>query len=272
MPFNENLETFLFGEDELWEIFHQNTKTTRYEFFPTSNQVMQVMARMPPTHANIGLPVIKLPPPNLPSIGGPSLSEVFFERATPNDFDAVNLSLKDISTLLYSAAGENRPAEATGSGRAFRVVPSGGALYPLELYINIRNADDCPNGLYHYDPTSHVIRLCVEGDQGPALSKICVQPNLPLDTSLHFLYTAIPSRLTFKYGDKGYRFALLEAGHSSQNVCLISRALGYEAIPVGGFLEEELESLLQIDGVNQVALYLTFVGARTNDTVQDPSD
>ena len=40
--------------------------------------------------------------------------------------------------------------------------------------------------------------------------------------------TSVPQRATAKYGARGYRMALLEAGHASQNLCLAAQGLGMD--------------------------------------------
>ena len=46
-----------------------------------------------------------------------------------------------------------------GTEQALRTVPSGGALYPLELYVAARRVDGLDEALYHYDPLRHVLEL-----------------------------------------------------------------------------------------------------------------
>ena len=43
-----------------------------------------------------------------------------------------------------------------------------------------------------------------------------------------------------RYGDRGYRYVLLEAGHVGQNLDLASSALGLGALDLGGFLDRML--------------------------------
>ena len=63
-----------------------------------------------------------------------------------------------------------------------------------------------------------------------------------------------------KYGERGYRFMLLEAGHIAQNALLAANALGLGACPFGGFIDDDLDRLLGIDGLDEVSLYLIGVG------------
>jgi len=62
-----------------------------------------------------------------------------------------------------------------------------------------------------------------------------------------------------KYGERGYRFLLFEAGHIMQNLLLVASALGVSALPIGGFVDAELDSALGIDGLDEVSLYLAAV-------------
>jgi SagB-type dehydrogenase family enzyme len=67
-------------------------------------------------------------------------------------------------------------------------------------------------------------------------------------------------RTRFKYGQRGYRFTLLEAGHVGQNLVLAATALGLGSVAVGGFFDCRVEELLSVDGVNESALYAVAVG------------
>jgi SagB-type dehydrogenase family enzyme len=68
--------------------------------------------------------------------------------------------------------------------------------------------------------------------------------------------SSIPS----KYGLRGYRFALLEAGHVGQNLVLAATGLGLGAVPLGGYYDRPTDELLGLDGVNESTLYLVAVG------------
>jgi SagB-type dehydrogenase family enzyme len=70
-------------------------------------------------------------------------------------------------------------------------------------------------------------------------------------------------RSRFKYGQRGYRFTLLEAGHVVQNVLLAAEALELAAVPVGGFFDRKVAELLDIDGVNEAPLYVVPIGRRS---------
>jgi SagB-type dehydrogenase family enzyme len=162
-------------------------------------------------------------------------------------------ALLELSTLLDAAYGVRLRDDG-----ARRTVPSGGALYPLELYPVVLAVQDVEPGVYHYDPFVHRLAdLAREtGSLGPAL----VNPELLDRTSVAVVITAVFWRSRFKYGQRAYRFALLEAGHVAQNLLLAAAALELEALPLGGFYDRRLEAAIGVDGVDESAIYLLLVG------------
>ena len=69
-------------------------------------------------------------------------------------------------------------------------------------------------------------------------------------------------RSRFKYGERGYRFALLEAGHAAQNMLLAATALALAALPLGGFYDRRLDELVGADGLDEATLYAIALGGR----------
>jgi SagB-type dehydrogenase family enzyme len=79
-------------------------------------------------------------------------------------------------------------------------------------------------------------------------------------------------RTKFKYGERGYRFALLEAGHLAQNILLIAEALGLGALPVGGYVDAHLNALVGVDGCEQAVLYGVVIGRRPSPSTSTAGD
>jgi SagB-type dehydrogenase family enzyme len=50
----------------------------------------------------------------------------------------------------------------------------------------------------------------------------------------------------WKYGQRGYRHVLLDAGHVGQNLYLVATALGLGPTAIGGFFDRELGALLEL--------------------------
>jgi SagB-type dehydrogenase family enzyme len=162
--------------------------------------------------------------------------------------------------MLYYAYGITRSNIDTDFPRPFRVVPSGGALYPLELFFQTANVNGLDPGIYHYHAGEHHLRLVRPGDASPLVAEALVQPEFAVDASLLFFIAALFERSTFKYGNRGYRFALLEAGHVAQNVNLVAGALSLGCVNLGGYFDRHVDELLGLNGVTQSAVYVVAVG------------
>jgi SagB-type dehydrogenase family enzyme len=142
-----------------------------------------------------------------------------------------------------------------------RPVPSGGGMYPLELYVIALNVSALTNGIYHYAPIGSGLELrCEVTVPAPLLSYLFMGQTLVTESAFICVITAEFSRLMRKYGDRGYRYVLIEAGHVAQNVNLVATSLGLGSCNLGGFFDRELGQLLQLDLDEEFPLYGVAVG------------
>lgn len=139
--------------------------------------------------------------------------------------------------------------------RSRRTVPSGGALYPLELYVALRG-----RGVHRYDPELHLLEEHDARDPWQALVTTSPLPGLFDDAAAVVLVLAVFGRTRFKYGQRGYRFALLEAGHVVQNVVLAAAALDVAALPFGGYYDARVDDVVGADGVEESVVYAVVLG------------
>jgi SagB-type dehydrogenase family enzyme len=205
-----------------------------------------------------GVPA-ELPPPRRPDS---NLWEVIEARRSRREFAPDPIAFDELATLLHAGYGVTHRLESPdGSGSLpLRAVPSGGALYPLEVYIAALRVDGLGAGLYHFDPflgSLEIVRIGLSADEVAVLS---TYPEIVSPCSALLLAAAVFGRTRFKYGLRGYRFALLEAGHVGQNVVLAATALGLAAVPLGGFYDRPTDEFLGLDGVNESTLYTIAVG------------
>jgi SagB-type dehydrogenase family enzyme len=247
-------------DDALWELFHENSKLGRYTPALSDEEVRSRMASLYESLPYEGYPIVALPQPltSFPL----SLADTLAARLSTRNLVPVPLSLEVIATLLYYAYGVTRSNDNTNLPRPFRAVPSGGALYPLEFYIHSAQIANARSGLYHYNPTRNHLRLLKEGDATETISQSLVQPEIGTGVSLIIFITALFERSTFKYGDRGYRFVLLEAGHAAQNMSLVSTALGLGCVNLGGFFDREVDTYLELDGLTHSTVYMLAIGGK----------
>ncbi len=190
-----------------------------------------------------------LPAPRRPAC---SLWSALDRRRSRRDFGGEPLEAACLATLLdagYGARDGNR-----------RAVPSGGALYPFELHVATRAVAGIAPGIYRYDQELHALEENELCDPWPALEAACPLPGLLDGAAAVLLLLAVFGRTRFKYGLRGYRFALLEAGHVVQNVALAAVALDVAALPLGGFYDAQVDELVGADGVEESVVYGVVVG------------
>lgn len=192
-------------------------------------------------------------------LGSSSLARAIDARRSIRAFGTRPLRLCELGTVLQ--AGYGVTARLERAPQELRSAPSGGALYPLELYVVARLVDGLDPGLYHFDP----LRNCLERlpRQCPEAELEALSPYGELLRSCAALIatTAMFWRSRFKYGARAYRFTLLEAGHVAQNMLLAVAALGLAGVPIGGFYDRAVDSLLGVDGLYEASLYLLPLGA-----------
>ncbi len=217
-----------------------------------SPELEQTVSRSSRTHEH--RPAIELPRSALPS---QPLGEVLEARRSTLARDRAPLRLGDLAALLHASYSAS-PAAAGGSRRP---VPSAGALYPLELYVIALDVADLEPCISHYNPFRNTLEVLASADHGQVRSAL-VDPALVDGASAFVVITALFWRSRFKYGLRGYRFALLEAGHVVQNAVLAASSLGLEALPLGGFYDRRVDSLVGADGLDEASVYAFLLGGR----------
>ena len=248
--------------DDPAELYHEASKL-RPATAAGSSGAMRLLDAHPELQATVqravrrrsSAPVVRLPSPGSP-IG--QLEDALRRRASERSFGAGPIELGAAASLAWAAYGAAR-SSALGPRRT---VPSGGALYPLELYLLALRVDGLDAGVYHYDPPRHVLCRLAGLPSAGELERLTPFPELLVPAALVLLVTAVFWRSRFKYGLRGYRFSLLEAGHVGQNALLAASALGLAAVPVGGVYEGRVEKLLGVDGVDESLVYALSFGQR----------
>jgi SagB-type dehydrogenase family enzyme len=188
------------------------------------------------------------------------LGEALAKRRTIRRFSGESLALHSVGVLLHASFGISpRLPPAADEVEERRPPPSAGALYPLELHVLSRNTEDLPDGRYHYDPRSHQLEVLDEGSWYDDLTPALIDPYAFALVNMVIAVVGIPGRTMVKYGQRGYRFMLLDAGHLAQNICLVAPALDLGALPVGGFYDSRLHQALRL-ATGEVPLYLIGIG------------
>jgi SagB-type dehydrogenase family enzyme len=197
-----------------------------------------------------------------------SVFQLLDQRRSTRDFSAYAISLGEIYRLLHYAYGiTGRVNETDEQGNTlewgWRVVPSAGGLYPLEIYIVAVNAQ-IEQGLYHFRPDINALEMLnTQFD----LEKFIKSSNASSflnakDASLAIVITGVFERTFIKYQERGYRFILQESGAVMQNLSIVSEALDLGSCIIGGFLDEGMNELIEIDGVYESTLGVIYIGKK----------
>jgi SagB-type dehydrogenase family enzyme len=199
-----------------------------------------------------------------PLIPSPSASHTILEqllekRESIRQFSGEQLSFNELNRLAWVIYGKTERSEGlTESSIGLGTVPSGGALYPLRLFVLSRqDRSDWTvygGGLQGLHATNLVsTQQVLHAFLGDATLE---------DAAAIYVLACDFEQTTQKYGNRGYRFALLEAGHAAQNAYLWCAEQGLGVVEVGGFLDEELASLLLLSYPSQAPLITLMVGRR----------
>jgi SagB-type dehydrogenase family enzyme len=183
-----------------------------------------------------------------PRIDGPlSLEAALQSRRSVRAFTTENLSLDEISQLLWAAQGITDP-------HGYRTAPSAGALYPLELYLIM------DEGLFHYQIQTHTLAQLREEDLREKVFAAALHQEAIRHAPVTIVITAVYARIEVKYGRaRGPRYVHIEVGHAAQNILLQSVALGLGAVPIGAFEDERIQSVLGLPA-DHMPLYLIPIG------------
>jgi SagB-type dehydrogenase family enzyme len=169
-------------------------------------------------------------------------------------------SVRDLAKLLSLTYGISR-VERTGDVSQFRrPVPSAGALYPLELFVIAQDVEGLDGGLYHFDPFENRITQLRHRLATEALAEALPQPDIVGEANVILVIAGFLDRTRQKYGERGYRFMLLEAGHLAQNACLWATQESRAVCCIGGFIDDALNKLLGLNGATEFALYCVAFG------------
>ena len=256
------------------ELYHENSKQRRHDLafsrriFEVNNNpdLHRVMARAFKSYPGATFTAL---PPVIPNDG---FEQTLASRRSIRRFNGEPLDLQQLGRLLHLGCGITGRLDAADHSQPVRAAPSGGALFPIEMYVAVMAIEELPTGLYHYAVDRSGLELLRQGSFVDALSEATSDPATFAGAACAFILTGAFGRSHFKYGERGYRFAILEAGHICQNILLTATSIGLGAVAVGGFVDDEVNSILDLDGVDEASVYLIVVGRPATRPLERPAE
>ncbi|MBW2611516.1 MAG: SagB/ThcOx family dehydrogenase [Deltaproteobacteria bacterium] len=181
-----------------------------------------------------------------------SLMKAFGEKWADRASPAV-LNFEGLSTILTLANGFTAKRSYGTQTHFYRSAPSAGALYPNEIYVATGPVDGLAPGIYNYQVKSvALVRLRKGWHLRQITETLTDGPERTPAVSL--LISGIFFRSAWKYGQRAYRYVLLNAGHLIENLVLALNAYGYSYSVHYDFDDESMGGLLGIDEQREVCL------------------
>jgi len=268
---DKSLDNKSYINQSLSMFYHENSKFTRFELMKQgirierfSNPFVNKRASQPykahPTSKTFSIKEYE------DTDFKADIFNTILSRRSRRTYRDYAISLNEIGKLLYFSYGITGKEKMNDEDHFwhFRAVPSGGGLYPLEIYMYLNNSV-LPKGIYHYRPDISSIELIAEGEQMEVIKEIVyAEPiiNITKCSCLVFI-TSVFGRNLIKYGDRGYRLILQEVGSLSQNMSLICEALHLASCMAGGYIDNKVNDLLMVDGTLETIQNIIVIG-KTN--------
>jgi SagB-type dehydrogenase family enzyme len=167
------------------------------------------------------------------------------------------MTMLELSTILSGLMVTRENDNVLYESR--RPYPSAGARYPTEAYLLPFNVEGLEHRVHHYSPRNHSLEKLwrFSPDQ---IAECFPHDSWCHDSGVAIVMTSCFRRAAVKYQERAYRFCTLEAGHAAQNVCLLATSEGLVSCPYGGYVDESLMRVLDINPNEEIPLHLLLIG------------
>lgn len=188
------------------------------------------------------------------------LRQAIEQRKSLRRYQRKALTLEELSFLLWTTQGvktvTNRPV-------TLRTVPSAGARHAFETYLLINQVEGLPAGLYRFIGLEHaLLAINLDPDIPEKVGAACGYQKKVNISAVTFIWVAVTERMYWRYGERGYRYLHLDAGHVCQNLYLAAEAIQCGACALAAFNDDLLNQTLALDGENQWVIYCAALGKR----------
>lgn len=220
----------------------------------------------PPLELCRGGETIALPRDFGAAVRTPDILTLLERRESRRKYTDAPLTLLELSYLLWATQGVKR---VIGNRRraTMRTVPSAGARHGLETYLFVNRVEGLAPGLYHYLPLEHRLeQLGPVDNQADLLTMAYGGQTFFSSAAVDFVWTAVPYRMEWRYGDHAAKFLLLDAGHVCENLYLTCESLDLGACAIGAYTQDQADGLLGLksgmswDRDDEFVVYAACVG------------
>jgi SagB-type dehydrogenase family enzyme len=202
-------------------------------------------------------------PRDVPQTGVAALSAIS-EPVPSSAVDSV-LQLQDLARILYFSAGITKQRAYPGGEIYFRAAACTGALYEIELYVVAGDLPGLDAGVYHFNPADVSLGLLRKGDFRGNLAQATAMEPTVAHAPVTIICTGTYWRNAWKYQARTYRHFGWDGGTLLANMLAVSAASGLPTEIVLGFVDAEVNRLLDLDTPREVSLCLVPIG-RTSES------
>ncbi len=228
------------------EIGKEFMKKTHYKYMEPSNQSKGLP--QPPLELDYDPSnhVIDLPTAKEIIVNQMSLRDAIEARTSIRKYSEQSLTLTELSWLLWCSQGVK---EVLGSNATLRTVPSAGARHAFETYLLVNRIDGLQSGIYRFLAIKHKLTpLNLDKAISDRITKACLDQSQVKKSAVTFLLVAVVERMKWRYGERGYRYLHLDAGHVGQNLYLAAENINCGVCAIAAFEDESLNNILGLDG------------------------
>src|SRR6202166_101428 len=197
-------------------------------------------------------------PRDVPQTGVAALSAIS-EIASSSLVDSAP-DLQDLARILYFSAGITKQRKSPGGEIYFRAAACTGALYEIELYVVTGDLAGLDAGVYHFNPADVSLRLLRKGDFRRNLAQATAMEPAVAHAPATIICTGTYWRNAWKYQARTYRHFGWDNGTLLANMLAVSAASGLPAKIVLGFVDGEVNRLLDLDIRREASLCLVPIG------------
>src|SRR5215813_4023384 len=209
-------------------------------------------------------------PRDLPQTGVAALSAIS-EPVPSSRADSVP-GVRDLARILYFSAGITKQRAYPGGEIYFRAAACTGALYEIELYVVSSDLPGLDAGVYHFNPADVSLRVLRKGDFRGNLAQATAMEPAVAHAPATIICTGTYWRNAWKYQARTYRHFGWDNGTLLANTLAVSAASELPAEIVLGFVDAEVNRLLDLDVRREVSLCLVPIGRTSESSLSAPRE
>lgn len=168
--------------------------------------------------------------------------------------------LTTLAMLLYLSGGITKRRTYPGGESYFRAAACTGALYHIDLYLVCGELSGLAAGVYHFGPHDFALRRLRAGDYRDVLVHASGQEPHVQHAPVTLVCTSTYWRNAWKYQARTYRHCFWDTGTLLANTLAAAAAVFLPTRIVTGFVDDEVNRLLDLDTDREVALALVPLG------------